>query len=94
MIIVYKVSPLSYLVGRLIINVKNIGLVNIIANKTIVPELIQKDANGEPIATAALAILTNEGRKLEIIRELAAIRAKLGSPGAARRAAQLALDML
>lgn len=94
MIIVYKVSPLSYLVGRLIINVKNIGLVNIIANKTIVPELIQKDANGEPIATVALAILTNEGRKLEIIRELAAIRAKLGSPGAARRAAQLALDML
>lgn len=94
MIIVYKVSPLSYLVGRLIINVKNIGLVNIIANKTIVPELIQKDANGEPVATAALAILTNEGRKLEIIRELAAIRAKLGSPGAARRAAQLALDML
>jgi lipid-A-disaccharide synthase len=94
MIIIYKVSPLSYLVGRLIINVKNIGLVNIIANKTIVPELIQKDANGEQIATAALAILTNEGRKLEIIRELAAIRAKLGSPGAARRAAQLAMDML
>lgn len=94
MIIVYKISPFSYFIGKLVVSVKNIGLVNIIAGKTIVPELIQDMANGESIAAEALAILTNEERRLGIIRELAEIRAKLGEPGAARRAANLAYDML
>jgi lipid-A-disaccharide synthase len=94
MIIVYKISLLSYFIGRLIVDVKNIGLVNIIAGKTIVPELIQGDACGERIAREALAILKNEGKKQEIIKELEAIRAKLGEPGAAIRAAQIACDMI
>jgi lipid-A-disaccharide synthase len=94
MIIIYKVSPFSALIGRMIINVQHIGLVNIIAGRTIVPELIQSDANGQCIASEALAILLNEEKRQEIVVQLADIRAKLGSPGAARRAAQLALDML
>jgi lipid-A-disaccharide synthase len=94
MIIVYKISPFSYFIGKLVVSVKNIGLVNIIAGKTIVPELIQEDANGKRIATEALAILTNEERKQETIKELAAIRSKLGNPGAATRAAKLALNMI
>jgi len=94
MVIVYKISLLSYFIGRLIVDVKNIGLVNIIAGKTIVPELIQGDASGERIALEALSILKNEERKQEMIRDLAAIRAKLGEPGAARRAAQIAYDMI
>ncbi|MCX5849106.1 MAG: lipid-A-disaccharide synthase [Deltaproteobacteria bacterium] len=94
MIIVYKISQLSYFIGRLIIHVKNIGLVNIIAGKTIVPELIQADASGNIIAREALSILTNEERKQEMIRELKTISAKLGEPGAAIRTAQLVLDML
>ncbi len=94
MVIIYKVSLLSSLIGRMVINVKNIGLVNIIAGKTIVPELIQSDANGQRIAAEALAILLNETKRIEIIEQLAAVRARLGSPGAARRAAQIACDML
>jgi lipid-A-disaccharide synthase len=94
MIIVYKISLLSYIIGRLIVDVKNIGLVNIIAGKTIVPELIQGDANSKRIAEEALAILTNGEKKQEIIKELEAIRAKLGEPGAAIRAAQIACDMV
>jgi lipid-A-disaccharide synthase len=94
MIIIYKISPLSYFVGKLFIRIKNIGLVNIIAGKTIVPELIQGKANAQSIASEAVDILTSAGRKKEMINELAAIRAKLGKPGAAIRAAQLALDML
>ncbi len=94
MIIVYKISLLSYVIGRLIVDVKNIGLVNIIAGKTIVPELIQKDASGERIALEALSILKNGERKQEIIKELEAIRGRLGEPGAARRAAQIACDMI
>jgi lipid-A-disaccharide synthase len=94
MIIIYKISPLSYFVGKLFIRIKNIGLVNIIAGKTIVPELIQGKANAQSIAAEAVGILTSGERKKEMINELAVIRAKLGKPGAAIRAAQLALDML
>lgn len=94
MIIVYKISPLTYFIGKMIITVKNIGIVNIIAGKTIVPELIQNEANGPRIADEALAILTNDERRREIIADLAEIRAKLGTPGAAIRAAKLAYDML
>ncbi|MGA2780641.1 MAG: lipid-A-disaccharide synthase [Smithella sp.] len=94
MIIVYKISLLSYIIGRLIVDVKNIGLVNIVAGKTIVPELIQSNASSKRIAEEALAILTNGEKKQEIIKELEAIRAKLGEPGAAIRAAQIACDMV
>ena len=94
MIIVYKISLLSYFIGRLFVHVKNIGLVNIIAGKTIVPELIQGDASGKRIAGEALAILTNEEKKQETIKGLESIRAKLGESGAAIRAAQIACDMI
>lgn len=94
MVIVYKISLLSYMIGRLFVHVKNIGLVNIVAGKTIVPELIQGDACGERIAGEALAILKNGERQQAIIKELNAIRAKLGEPGAAIRTAQLAFGML
>ncbi len=94
MIIIYKISPLSYLIGRLAVSVQNIGLVNIIAGKTIVPELIQHEANALRIAAEALDILKNEERRLQIIADLKEIRAKLGNPGAAMRAAKLACDML
>jgi len=94
MVIVYKVSPLSYVIGRLFIHIKNIGLVNIIAGKTIVPELIQRDASGEHIAEEALSILRNKDRKQKMVKELEAIRAKLGEPGAAIRSAQIACDMI
>ena len=94
MMIIYKISPLSYFIGKLIVNVKNIGLVNIIAGKTVVPDLIQGKANAQNIAAEAFGILTSVEKKKEMINELEAIRAKLGKPGAAIRAAQLALDML
>jgi lipid-A-disaccharide synthase len=93
MIIVYKVSLLSYLIGRLVINVKNIGLVNIIAGKTVVPEFIQREASGGQIAAEALAILESE-RYEQIKKELSAISAKLGKSGAAARAAQIACSMV
>ncbi len=94
MIIVYKISLLSYFIGRLFVHVKNIGLVNIIAGKTIVPELIQGDASGKRIAAESLSILKNGERRQKMIKELEAIRARLGEPGAARRAAQIACDMI
>ncbi len=94
MIIVYKVSLFSEMIARMIIRQQHIGLVNIIAGKTIAPELLQRDASGPRIASEALAILLNDSKKQDVIAQLNDIRAKLGEPGAAGRAAQLACDML
>lgn len=94
MVIIYKMSILSALIGKLIINPRYIGLVNIIAGKTVAPELIQLNATGPRIASETLAILLNPDKKQEMIRELHNIREKLGEPGAARRAAQIACDMI
>jgi lipid-A-disaccharide synthase len=94
MVIVYKVSPVSYYIGKKIINVEHIGLANIIAGKTIVPELIQDEANPERIATEVVNILNDEARMKNIRQELHAVRETLGQPGAAERAARLACSML
>lgn len=94
MVIVYKVSLFSELIGRMIIRQQHIGLVNILAGKTVAPELIQRDARGPRIASEALAILQNREKRQQIIRDLGDIRAGLGEPGAAGRAAQIACDMI
>jgi lipid-A-disaccharide synthase len=94
MVIIYKVSPLSYRIGAKIISVTHIGLANLIAGKTIVPELIQHDANPERIAAEVMGMLGNAERMQRIKEELNEIREKLGSPGASDKAARLACDLL
>ena len=94
MIIVYKISTLSYLIGRAIINVDNIGLVNIIAGKTVVPELVQRDANPERMADEVYDILTSGARMDEMKRDLIDVSKKLGGPGASKRAAELVCEMI
>jgi lipid-A-disaccharide synthase len=94
MIIVYKVSPLSYYIGRTFIKIANIGLVNIIAGETIAPELIQDEANGPRIAAEAMDILTNKGRMDKMKSALGSIKGKLGTPGASDRAARLAYSVI
>ena len=94
MVIVYRVSPLSYRVGRAMIKVKWIGLVNLVAGRALVPELIQDEADGEHIAVEALRILEEDSYRQEMIRGLAEVRERLGSPGAAERVARMALEMM
>ncbi|TFG38214.1 MAG: lipid-A-disaccharide synthase, partial [Syntrophobacterales bacterium] len=87
MIIVYKVSPFTYCAGRIFIDVEHIGLVNIIAGKRVVPELIQGDATAEKIAEEMLAILSDKTVMNRIRGDLRDIRKELGNPGAAERTA-------
>jgi lipid-A-disaccharide synthase len=94
MIIVYKVSRLSYYIGKTFIKISNIGLVNIVAGKTIVPELIQDEANGERIAGEAMDILTRRGRLGDMKADLGKIKDKLGKTGASVRAARLAYNII
>lgn len=94
MVIVYKVSAASYAVGRRFIRVDHIGLPNIIAGRTIVPELIQRNATGERIAAEAIELVVRRDKAREMRTALAGIRGKLGTPGASQRTARIACDML
>jgi lipid-A-disaccharide synthase len=94
MVVVYKVSGLSYAVGRRFIRVNHISLVNLIAGRAVVPELIQAEANPERIAAEVREIVTRRGKAREMKTALAEIRGKLGTPGASQRTARIACDML
>jgi len=94
MIVVYRVSPLTYLLGNLLIKVKNIGMVNIIAGKTIAPELIQGDVNPEKITSTVLRIIRDPSTLKEMRRELAEVREKIGNPGASLRAARITNELI
>jgi lipid-A-disaccharide synthase len=89
MIIVYKVSFLSYLVAQLLVKVKNIGLVNLIAERTIVPELIQGQASPTNIFNETSNMLKNPHLLLTIKGELEKVKERLGDPGASQRVAQI-----
>jgi lipid-A-disaccharide synthase len=92
-VIVYKVSPLTHLLGRILVTgVDFIGMPNILAGRKIVPELIQRDVTATKIVRAAESILSDTIRA-ETITALKSLREKLGLPGAASRVAWMALGM-
>jgi lipid-A-disaccharide synthase len=94
MAIVYRMSGLSYFIGRLIVNVDHVGLVNIIAGKRLVPELIQQDATPQNMADAVSKMLRDPVYYKAITDGLAAVRVQLGDAGASARAAAVVLALL
>ena len=94
MIITYKVSPLTYALGKRLIRVPYIGMVNLVAGKQLAPELIQQDATPERIAQEAVKLLQDPAKLMAIREELAKVREKLGEPGASDRAAQAVIEVL
>jgi lipid-A-disaccharide synthase len=94
MIIIYKVSFPSYWVGRALIRVDHIGLVNLVAEKEIAPELIQKDVHPKRIADEALRILRDPILSRKMSESMGEVRQKLGEPGAAQRAARIVISLL
>ncbi len=94
MVIVYKVSPLTYLVGRTLVRVPSIGLANLVSGKQVVPELIQGDVTGGRIFEACLPLLTDAVYRAQIKKELQSIRTMLGTPGASKRAAESVQQVL
>lgn len=88
MIIVYKVSLLTWLLAKICIKIPCIGLVNVVAGQKIVPELIQFDATPEKIARTATMLLNDKAALEKIHADLFAVKNALGLPGASRRAAE------
>jgi lipid-A-disaccharide synthase len=94
MVIAYKVSPLTSIISRFFVTVSNIGLVNLVAGKTIVPESMQGRATAFHLAQKALAILKNDGLREEMKKGLRLVKGQLGRGGASRKAAYIAGEMM
>jgi lipid-A-disaccharide synthase len=94
MVIVYRISPVSYMLGKSLVRVNHIGLVNIIANERVVPELIQKDANPSKIAQTVSQMIDSPEMLERICEKLKTVRQRLGNAGAAEKAAEIALFLL
>lgn len=94
MVIVYRVSPLSFWVGKRLVKVRCIGLANIVAGKKFIPELLQEEACGARIAAEAERIWEDPAYRQSMISELQEVRRKLGDPGASERVARIALEMM
>jgi lipid-A-disaccharide synthase len=93
-VIVYKVSPISALIARVLVRVKHIGLVNLIAGKQIAPELVQENATAENITESVLHLLDDTAALETQRREMSRVKELLGGPGASERVAEIAMNML
>jgi lipid-A-disaccharide synthase len=94
MVIVYRVSPLSYWIGKRVISVPFIGLVNLVAGEEVVPELIQADVNPERLAQEAMALLDDGDRRRDMVTKLRALRETLGQGSASEKTARIALEVI
>jgi len=93
MVVVYRLSLLSWLIARALIRVPDIALANLVAGRRVVPELVQYEATPRNLARAAGALLRSEARRTEIRVSLKGVRGRLGTPGASTRVADLALSL-
>ena len=91
-VIVYKTNPVTYFIAKLLVNIPHIGLPNIVAAKSVVPELIQNDFTPAKVAQEALALLESE-RNAKMKEDLAYVKERLGKPGAVGRVAELVLKI-
>ncbi len=91
MVIVYRLTPLTYAIARRFVRVQQYGMVNLVAGTTIVPELIQDGFSPESVAGEVVPLLSDPARAAQMRQSLAAVRARLGAPGASARAAAAVL---
>jgi len=94
MVMVYRVSRWTYLLGRLLVRLPHIALVNLVLNRRVVPELLQHDANPSSIANTVAEILTDRDRIRSMRTDLSGLREELGESGASHRAASRVWDEL
>jgi lipid-A-disaccharide synthase len=93
MVIMYRISFMSFWVAKRVVKVNRIGLVNLVAGEDVVPELIQDEATALRAAREALIILENDRIREEMIRKLREVKAALGRGGASQRTARIAMEM-
>jgi lipid-A-disaccharide synthase len=92
MVIVYRVAPLSYAIGRRFVHVDTFGMVNLVAGTRVAPELIQDAFTAESVADETARLLTDAPARARMVSGLRDVNARLGGHGASRRAAQAVLE--
>lgn len=93
MVIIYRVSPLTYAIGRRFVRVDNYGMVNLIAGGPVAPELIQERCTASAVAKEIVSYLTDHNRTKRTKASLQIVRERLGGSGASGRAAQAVLKV-
>ncbi len=88
MVVVYKTSPVTFFIGRLLVSVPYIGLVNIVAGKKVAPELIQRELTAQNLVKTVQPLLNDGVSGAAMRTELSVIRERLGKPGASRLVAK------
>jgi lipid-A-disaccharide synthase len=94
MVVVYRVSPLTWLVGKLLVDVPFYSMVNILANRRIVPELMQRDFNAANVAARVEYLLEHAEARDAMIQGFRALRPRLGPGGAIERAADAVVGLM
>jgi lipid-A-disaccharide synthase len=93
--VAYRTSDISYFLARLLVKIPNIGLVNVVAGRQVAREFVQDDIVPEKIAVELVLLLDpTSDERARVLDGLAEVRAKLGTPGAARRVAEMASDLV
>jgi len=94
MVVVYRLSPLTYRLGRRFVKVDMYAMPNLVAGERIVPELIQDDFTPERVAAEVVTLLTDHDRRARMADALSRVKAQLGAPGASGRAADAVLEVV
>lgn len=93
-VLIYKVAPLTYAAGKMLIQVKHLGMPNVLASREIVPEFIQENAQPDQIAKAVRQLLDDQARREQMLSDFDEVIASLGKGGANETAARAILDLL
>jgi len=93
MVVVYRLSPVTYKLGKPLVRVSMYSMVNLVAGERVVEELIQERCTPENVAREAVDLLTNHERVADMKEHLAMVRDKLGGIGASGRAADAILEV-
>jgi len=94
MVVVYRLSPLTYRLGKRFVTVNMYAMPNLVAGERIVPELIQDDFTPERVAAEVTALLTDREQHARMTEGLRRVKSLLGGPGASGRAAEAVLDVV
>ena len=94
MVVVYRVSPLTWMIGKLLVKVPFYSMVNLLARKPLVIELMQSDFNAQNVAAQVEYLLDHPEARTAMAEELRALRSRLGPGGAIGRAADAVVNAL
>jgi lipid-A-disaccharide synthase len=91
MVIVYRVSPVTSMLGRMFVTLDTFGMVNLVAGERVVPELVQEQFTPGAVADEVVSLIEDRARREAMIERLRDVKVRLGGKGGARRAAEAIL---